>query len=285
MTHKYIKFLLFALIVFQVPLLAGEAVEWKTDWQTELPKAAANGQPVLMDVYTDWCPHCKRLDKTTFIDKSVLDFFKKEKYVLLKVNPEKDIESEKKFRAFSYPTLIVFNPKGKEIDRILGYRDAKQLVKELSDAQKGIGTLDDLLKKYEKTKGKPTEENFALLKKIIDKYVAKADYPDALKLVAEVVRLDKDNKLGKAAAALSTKGYIYYKWKKLRKAVDFMLDIHRIYPKSKEAQYGFQAAAYYAKKLKDKSLQLLVLKKYVAKYPEGKGVEKAKKMIEKLEKK
>lgn len=273
------------LTAFNGIVWAGDAIQWRTDWKKGLKEAAVNGQPVFMDFYTDWCPPCKRMNKTTFVDQALLDYFKKEKYMMIKTNPEKDVESEKVFKVFSYPTMLIFDGKGKEIDRLLGYQGAQELIEKLEDLKKGIGTLEDFLGRYEKTKGKAGKENFDLIGKIMNKYIARADYPQALELVDEVQRLDKDNGHKQAAAALFSRGYIYYKWKKFQEAIDALLAIHKIFPKSEEASGAFLSAAFYAGKKKDPAQQLEILKKFVKTFPKHKSVERAKKQIAKLEEK
>jgi thioredoxin-related protein len=283
MYAKMVKIALLMLVSFSFFLFPEVTLTWETDWQTGLKQAAADKRPVMIDFFTDWCPHCKRLDKTTFKTDAVGDYFKKENYMLIKINPEKDRAAEAKFKVYSYPTLVIFNTKGKEIDRILGYRSAEDLVKALEDLKKGIGTLQDLKRRYKSTKGQATETNFDLIFKIMNKYIARADYPQALELVDEVVKLDYDNKHKKAAAAMFQRGYIYYKWKKYRKAADALIKIHKAYPKSGEAVDGFRAAAYYIGKLNEPKLVLDVLKQFIEVYPQGEHAEKTRKRIKKLE--
>jgi thioredoxin-related protein len=273
-----------ALIVFLHGLLsAGPA--WQTDWQKALEDSAANKRPILMDFYTDWCPHCTRLDKTTFADKTMNDYFKKENYILVKINPEKDRPAEAKFKVYSYPTLVIFNNTGAEIDRLLGYQSTGQLIKALEDLKKGIGTLEDLLGRLKKVEKQNTPGTFELMFRILDKYTARADYPDGLELIARIVAKDKDNTLKQASAALYQKGYIYYKWKKYQKALDALLAIHKIYPDSEEAVSGFAAAAYYSGKLNDPVLTLKILKDFVKRYPDSRYAERSRKRIAQLEKK
>jgi thiol-disulfide isomerase/thioredoxin len=274
-----------ALIAASHVLLDSQGtLKWETDWQTVLKTAVEKKQPVLMDFYTDWCPHCKRLDQITFIDPKVIDYFKKENYALLKINPEKDIAAEKKFKVFSYPTLVIFKADGTEIDRMLGFKSPEDLIKSLEDLKKGIGTLEDLLSKYKKfAKDDKSAEKFDLMFGINDKYIARADYPLALEMIDEIIRLDKDNAKKKASAAMSQTGYIYYKWKKFKKAIEAMLAIHKAYPGSEEAERGYMSAAYYAEKIKDKETVLKVLKEFVKIFPDSKYVERCRKKIKKLE--
>ncbi len=262
----------------------GGELQWATDWAATLKMAAEKKLPVLMDFYTDWCPPCKKLAAETFQDAGMINYFKAEKYVLIKVNPEKDRVAERKFKVYSYPTMIIIKPDGSELDRILGFRTAAQMVEELGNLKKGIGTLDDLRGKYGKFNTEDRAEvKFDLMSRMMSKYIARADYPKALELVDEIVRLDKDNGLKKAAAALGQRGYIYYKWKKFKKAIEACLAVDRVYPGTAEGIDGYDLAAYYAEKMKDTETLTKIMKEFLQKYPNHKYADRFRKKLKKLE--
>ncbi|MCP4220928.1 MAG: hypothetical protein GY765_40240, partial [bacterium] len=191
-----------------------------------------------------------------------------------------------KFKVYGYPTLVIYKNDGSELDRILGFRDTDTLTKILDDLEKGIGTLDDLLSKIKKYKKEDqAKEKFKMMSDVIDKYIARADFENALKMVDAIVALDKDNKLKQAAPAMATAGYAYYKWKKFPKAVDVLLSIHKKFPDCEEAEGAVASAAYYAGKGNDTALSLKVMKKYVTAFPKGKYIDRFKKEIAKLENK
>ena len=275
---------IFMLSAAQALLFPAAEINWQTDWNSALQEAASAKRPVLMDFYTDWCPPCKKLASVTFKDNNMIDYFQKENYLLIKVNPEKDRLAEEKFKVYSYPTLVIFNGKGDEIDRLLGFKTTEQLVKALEDLKKGIGTLEDLLGRYEKNREQKTPEHFDLMFKIMRKYIARADYPEALDFVGRIVALDKDNTQKQASAAIYQKGYIYYKWKKYKEAVETLLSIQQAYPDSEDAEEGFAAAAIYSEKLDDPDRSLQILKDFVKQYPHSKYAAEAQKEIAKLEK-
>lgn len=285
MKQRIIIIAIFTILAAYFQLFSAPVVEWQTDWQQTLKTAVEKKQPVLIDFYTDWCPHCKRLDELTFSDAKVGEYFSKENYALIKINPEKDTEAENKFKVYSYPTLVIFKADGAELDRMLGFFDPETLIKSLEDLKKGIGTLDDLMGKY---KAYPeTDKSFekiTLMFGILDKYIARADYPQALELIDRIIVLDKDNILKQASAAMYQRGYIYYKWKKYRQAVDALLEISKVYPKSEEAEDGYASAAYYSEKIKDPKLTLEILKGFVKNFPNSKYVERFGKKIAELEK-
>ena len=103
---------------------------------------------VLVDFYTLWCGPCKKLDETTWKDQEVRDWLSKEA-VCLKVDAEKDEPLADKYRINAYPTVLLLRPDGAEIDRLLGYRDAKTFLADAREALAGNDTLARARKKLE----------------------------------------------------------------------------------------------------------------------------------------
>ena len=104
---------------------------------------------VLVDFYTVWCGPCKKLDETTWKDPKVRDWLSKEA-VCLKVDAEKDEPLAQKYRVNVYPTVLLVRPDGSEIDRLVGYRDAKTF---LADAHEALAGNDSLARARKKLEG------------------------------------------------------------------------------------------------------------------------------------
>jgi thiol-disulfide isomerase/thioredoxin len=105
---------------------------------------------VLVDFYTVWCGPCKKLDETTWKDQGVRDWLSREA-VCLKVDAEKDEALADKYRINVYPTVLLLQPDGAEIDRLVGYRDAKTF---LADAHEALAGNDSLSRARKKLEGK-----------------------------------------------------------------------------------------------------------------------------------
>ena len=75
---KNLALLLFLTLINSSYLL-GQQINWMTIEEAEL---AVKKQPkkILIDVYTKWCGYCKKMDKTTFQDKEMIDYLNKEFY-------------------------------------------------------------------------------------------------------------------------------------------------------------------------------------------------------------
>lgn len=108
----------------------------KVAWN-ELGPALAEGKkagkPILVDVYTDWCGWCKRMDKTTYADPAVREYVTSA-FVPAKVNAEDDTRrasyrGETKtyrqfadgFRIHGYPTTLFLASDGQLITQLPGY--------------------------------------------------------------------------------------------------------------------------------------------------------------------
>lgn len=87
-----------------------------------LAKARKENKLVFLDTYTSWCSACKWMDRTTFKEERVADFFNTH-FVNVKVDTEKGEGAEIKKRypgIISYPTYFILDAEGRELHRIAG---------------------------------------------------------------------------------------------------------------------------------------------------------------------
>src|SRR6266436_2389769 len=94
------KFITVTILGF-LALSAGvsAAVDWGHDYDAALEKAKKDKKLVMVDLYTDWCGWCKKLDKDTYSDKDVAAKLAKD-FIAVKVNPEKSQRNAKLSRDF-----------------------------------------------------------------------------------------------------------------------------------------------------------------------------------------
>jgi thioredoxin-related protein len=104
-------------------------------------KALKEKKPFFVDVYTDWCGVCKKMDKDTFNDPEVKKYIDA-KLVGVKLNAENPSDKFKfngknytapEFAEFmhveGYPTILFFDKEGKLVTALPGYADAKMFKK------------------------------------------------------------------------------------------------------------------------------------------------------------
>jgi len=110
-------------------------IDWvQQDYTAALAKAETDGKLLMIDVYTDWCMPCKKMDKETFHEKNVVD--KAANFVTLKLDAEKGQgpEVQKKFGVTGYPTILFVNGKGELVHSVLGYQDGAAFISEMDKA-------------------------------------------------------------------------------------------------------------------------------------------------------
>jgi len=109
-----------------------ERVVW-SELDPALVEAKRAQKPLLVDVYTDWCGWCKRMDKTTYADPDVRDYVQSA-FVPVRVNAEDDkrrasyLGETRTYRQFAdtfrisgYPTTLFLAPDGRLITQLPGY--------------------------------------------------------------------------------------------------------------------------------------------------------------------
>ena len=97
------------------------SVTWEKDLPSALERAQAEGKPVLVNFYADWCVWCKRLESTTLRDAKVASVLQ-ERVVPLSLDVDGNgRELSNEFQVDGLPTIIMLDADGHEIGRIPGY--------------------------------------------------------------------------------------------------------------------------------------------------------------------
>lgn len=147
-----------ALSIFTIFLftqaVTSQEINWLS-WEEAVVKSKESKKKIFVDVYTEWCGWCKRMDQTTFKDPEVVTYMNDHFYaVKLDAEMRKDIKfKDHVFKwveggrngvhllayslldgKLSYPSFVMLN---EEFDRIAispGYKQAPQILKELKYA-------------------------------------------------------------------------------------------------------------------------------------------------------
>jgi thiol-disulfide isomerase/thioredoxin/YHS domain-containing protein len=119
------------LLTTSVPVSAGESgINWSTDIEGSLQKAAAENRTVLMEFTAPWCVYCKRMEKTTFVDPTVASAVNS-RFVPVKVNADQHKALVKDLGIKGLPAMLVVSPDLTIIDRISGFQTADALLKRI----------------------------------------------------------------------------------------------------------------------------------------------------------
>ncbi|AVI66426.1 protein-disulfide reductase DsbD [Shewanella sp. WE21] len=105
------------------------------DLEQEIAAATAQGKPVMLDLYADWCVACKEFEAITFKDADVLA--RMNKIVLLQADVTKsdkvDVALLEKYNVLGLPTLLMFNEQGEQREdlRVTGFMGPKDFATHL----------------------------------------------------------------------------------------------------------------------------------------------------------
>lgn len=122
----------------------------KATFAESLEKAKSERKLVFLDTYTSWCSACKWMDKTTFQEDRVADFFNTH-FINVKFDTEKGegLEIKKRYPGIhSYPTYLILDVDGKELHRIVGGGLPDEFIMKVKTGIDPETCLATLTKKY-----------------------------------------------------------------------------------------------------------------------------------------
>jgi len=127
-----IFFLLYAPAVFS-QILPAETIAWRPTIEVAVEEAARAGKPILIDVYADWCPWCRRIQQEVYTD-STLAAYVNARFIPVRLNGE--IQSDTlRFRGYvissaelaralgveGYPTTAFLDAESEFLTRLPGF--------------------------------------------------------------------------------------------------------------------------------------------------------------------
>jgi len=150
-------FLILAVLVYAFAIRpsgaapSADGLKWYT-WEEAVAANQKEPRKIMVDVYTDWCGWCKRMDATTFQDPTVMKYLNEHFYpVKLNAEQKEDIVFQGatfKFQPYgrrgahelaiqllngrmSYPSVVYLNEKFEIITVSPGYKMPDDIMKEL----------------------------------------------------------------------------------------------------------------------------------------------------------
>ncbi len=136
------KILIVIFILSIATISFSKEPQWKK-FNAGITEAKKSGKKILVDVYTDWCGWCKKMDTTTYTDKKVFEYLKKN-YVIIKLNAESDEKISYAGQSISpaefaqgmgisgYPATLFLKSNGEPITLLPGYAEPERFIHILS---------------------------------------------------------------------------------------------------------------------------------------------------------
>jgi len=136
------KIILIGCILLIASVSYSKEPQWKK-FNEGIAEAKKSGKKILVDVYTDWCSWCKKMDASTYPDKKVSEYLAKN-YVIIKLNAEGNEKISYQGQSISpaefaqgmgvngYPATVFLKSNGEPITMLPGYAEPDRFVHVLS---------------------------------------------------------------------------------------------------------------------------------------------------------
>ena len=172
---------------------------------------------VLVDFETEWCVWCDRLDTDTYTDQRVIEFAKKN-LISKKIDAEKNNgpQQKKKYRVMGYPTILLLDSEGNEIDRIVGYRPSDEFLNELNRIKNRENTLSDLITRY-----KQNINNSSVKIDLAEKYIL-MNLPDSARSLLDNIYSYQKKKHQLDFSVSFNLSQLYYKIRSLDRSIEIL---------------------------------------------------------------
>ena len=178
------------IIAFSILLLScnsknRQLINWETNYNTALEKAAKENKAIMIDFYTDWCTICKIMETNVYLDKDIVSNINYN-FVPLKINAEYNDEDVKfltnQYNINAFPTTVFINTNAFIIKKILGYIDTNDLLEEIKNIKIKRENIN-----REFANNNPTVEKLKI-------YIDSDYYKEAMEIYAILI---KENKIEK----------------------------------------------------------------------------------------
>jgi tetratricopeptide (TPR) repeat protein len=226
----------------------------ETPFEQVLKQAKSEQKIIMLDLYTDWCVWCKKLDQNVYQNAEIGKF--SARLLNLKKNAEKGdgIEIAKKYRPTGYPCILFVDGAGEEIDRIGGYLEPDAFLQRLVKIYMGTDTYVSLKSQVEKH---PDDVSVAF--KLAEKYAARGDAAHARDLYRKILKIDPNNQSGFNASVRFQLGNMAVQGNQLDEAEEHFTAILANHPNFEGISYVYRSLAwvYTTRQQPKKAVQLL----------------------------
>ena len=136
---KKLLLLVCALLIFSVAFRNDiiketfDEVNWGNDIDLALNLASISNKIIMIEFMAEWCPPCKKMEKETFSNESVIE--KLNEFILVKIDIDEQQNIAKayngnarKYGGIGIPNILFLDKEKNIVHRIVGFHNANQLI-------------------------------------------------------------------------------------------------------------------------------------------------------------
>ena len=270
-------FLLLLLAILPFTRSRPAALPWHRDADRAFEAAERTTRTVVTFLFTDWCGVCKRMDLTTFADEALIAEMS-DRYVWLRLNAETDAagaEMRRRFGVTGYPTIMLLDESGEEIDRIPGYLPADRFREEVRSKTEGPDSFAQVRRRAIEGP-EDSEAQYALA----SLYMQRRNMEQAGSRFRRVFELDPDNHNGRADASLYYYAETQAAMSRFELAMDTLEELLRRFPDSPYATEANLMRAEMLLQTGEAEEAMTLLRDFLASHPEHRAAPQIRNILD-----
>jgi tetratricopeptide (TPR) repeat protein len=256
------------------------AITWERDYAKAIQRAQSEKKLIVADMFTDWCVLCKKMDAETYADPQLIKDIGN-KYVWLKLNTETEEDGKRlqqEFAILTYPTTLVLDSLGEEVDRIGRFLPAAEFTETVQSFANNPDSLANLRKAVQEQPNS-VSAHYALAEKLLDQN----NYAKAAPEFQKVIDLDPKNSGHKTDLSEYNVALCLASQSKFVEAITQLDTLQEQFPNSTAVADSavLRGQIYHCCNELDKAQA--VLKDYVNKYPTNGHIQEVENLLSAME--